>query len=113
MGANFRGFRWSTNSPYNFHPRKFMLCARTYAYCTGVLRYMSNSHTIPHDRYREWISSVATPALAQQILTDTGFPYVFVDVIASYARFNRIPLHYSASFLTFNRAASQLIWPCG
>lgn len=50
---------------------------------------------------------VATLALARQILTDTGFPHVFIDVIASYARFNRINIHVVFLELVFSHFTAR------
>ena len=59
-----------------------------------------------------WLAVLPLSRWHNKPLTNIASPYVLVDVIASYKIFNRIPLHCSASFLTFDRAASKLIWPC-
>ena len=96
----------------NFHPRKFMTCAYTYmySYCTGAWCNVRLRHSSCHSSWPlQWIDQQCCHSRAGMTnLRRHWLPICFVDVITSYAKY-RVTLHCSASLLTFNRAASQLI----
>ena len=59
--------------------------------------YMPNNHSAPLDRYSIWIGRVSVLAMTWQLFTDTSLPYVIVNMVTSYTRVDRKPLHSSVN----------------